>query len=106
KQPAQRGVIQLQFFLNGGREDADCLPVQVVERCGQKQQPAQDPLQGLAGEKWISHGELLQCNLFLMPSFRVGVTPDFYTEARSRFEAFVQSQLDGVPGLEWGPMPP
>ncbi|HET8547220.1 MAG TPA: NAD(P)-dependent oxidoreductase [Bryobacteraceae bacterium] len=38
--------------------------------------------------------------------FRVGITPDFYTEARGRFEAAVESSFGGVGGLEWGPMPP
>jgi phosphoglycerate dehydrogenase-like enzyme len=39
-------------------------------------------------------------------TFRVGVTPDFYTDAKGRFESVVESKLGGVPGLEWGPMPP
>lgn len=39
-------------------------------------------------------------------AFRVGVTPDFYTDAEGRFETIVDSKLTGVPGLEWGPMPP
>lgn len=37
--------------------------------------------------------------------FRVGITPDFYTEARGRFEAAVEQSLGGVPGLTWEPMP-
>ena len=41
-----------------------------------------------------------------MSSFRVGVTPDFYTEAKGRFERFLEEKLTGVDGLEWGPMPP
>jgi phosphoglycerate dehydrogenase-like enzyme len=40
-----------------------------------------------------------------MPVFRVGITPDFYTDAKGRFEAAVESKLNGVPSLEWGPMP-
>lgn len=38
-------------------------------------------------------------------TFRVGVTPDFYTDAKGRFESVVESSLSNVPGLEWGPMP-
>jgi phosphoglycerate dehydrogenase-like enzyme len=38
--------------------------------------------------------------------FRVGVTPDFYTDAKGRFESVVESKFAGVSGLEWGPMPP
>jgi phosphoglycerate dehydrogenase-like enzyme len=38
-------------------------------------------------------------------TFRVGVTPDFYTDAKGRFESVVESKL-AVPGIEWGPMPP
>lgn len=39
-------------------------------------------------------------------TFRVGVTPDFYEEAKGRFEHALEQKLSGVPGLEWGPMPP
>jgi phosphoglycerate dehydrogenase-like enzyme len=39
-------------------------------------------------------------------AFRVGVTPDFYTDAKGRFESVVESKFSGIPGLEWGPMPP
>lgn len=38
--------------------------------------------------------------------FRVGITPDFYVEAKGRFEAAVESRLSNVDGLEWAPMPP
>jgi phosphoglycerate dehydrogenase-like enzyme len=38
--------------------------------------------------------------------FRVGITPDFYTDAKGRFESAVESKFSGVNGLEWGPMPP
>jgi len=39
-------------------------------------------------------------------TFRVGVTPDFYVDAKGRFEHALEQKLTGVPGLEWGPMPP
>ena len=39
-------------------------------------------------------------------TFRVGVTPDFYTDAKGRFEAAVESKLLGVDGLEFAPIPP
>ena len=38
--------------------------------------------------------------------FRVGITPDFFTDAKGRFEAAVTQKLGGLAGLEWGPMPP
>lgn len=38
-------------------------------------------------------------------TFRVGITPDFYVEAKGRFEAALESRLNNVPGLEWAPMP-
>lgn len=41
-----------------------------------------------------------------MPPFRVGITPDFYVDAKGRFEAAVESRLAGVEGLEYAPMPP
>lgn len=37
--------------------------------------------------------------------FRVGITPDFYTEAKGRFEAALASKLEGIPGLEYAAMP-
>jgi phosphoglycerate dehydrogenase-like enzyme len=37
--------------------------------------------------------------------FSVGITPDFYTDAKGRFEHALESRLNGVPGLEWKPMP-
>ncbi|MDQ6706499.1 MAG: dehydrogenase [Acidobacteriota bacterium] len=39
----------------------------------------------------------------MTPAFRVGVTPDFYTDAKGRFETAVAHELQGI---EWGPMPP
>lgn len=39
-------------------------------------------------------------------SFRIGITPDFYTEARGRFEHIVEGKFNGVAGVEWRPMPP
>jgi phosphoglycerate dehydrogenase-like enzyme len=38
--------------------------------------------------------------------FRVGVTPDFYTEAKGRFENILEHKLSGLSGLIWQPMPP
>jgi phosphoglycerate dehydrogenase-like enzyme len=38
--------------------------------------------------------------------FRVGITPDFYTDARGKFEAEVESTLAGVRWLQWEAMPP
>src|SRR4051794_6126096 len=37
--------------------------------------------------------------------FRVGITPDFYTEAKGRFEAALETSFTGVPNLRWDPMP-
>jgi phosphoglycerate dehydrogenase-like enzyme len=37
-------------------------------------------------------------------NFRVGVSPDFYTDARGRFEAVLEEKL-GLPGIEWEAMP-
>lgn len=39
-------------------------------------------------------------------NFLVGITPDFYTDAKGRFESVVETKLGAVPGLEWQPMPP
>lgn len=41
-----------------------------------------------------------------MHKFRIGVTPDFYAEVKGRFEHILEEQFAGVPGVEWGPMPP
>ena len=38
--------------------------------------------------------------------FRVGVTPDFYAEAKGRFERELEECLGPVPGIAYGPMPP
>lgn len=40
-----------------------------------------------------------------MSNFRVGITPDFYTDAKGRFEAIVDAKFSSVPGVEWMPMP-
>jgi hypothetical protein len=40
-----------------------------------------------------------------MSTFRVGITPDFYTQAKGRFEAALESKLAGVKGLEFEAMP-
>jgi phosphoglycerate dehydrogenase-like enzyme len=39
-------------------------------------------------------------------TFRVGITPDFYVDAKGRFEASLEARLDGVSGLEYAAMPP
>ena len=41
-----------------------------------------------------------------MPVFRVGITPDFYTEAKGRFEAALEHKLGNIAGIECAPMPP
>jgi phosphoglycerate dehydrogenase-like enzyme len=41
-----------------------------------------------------------------MSNFRVGITPDFYTDAKGRFETALQQKLGNVPGIECVPMPP
>src|SRR5690349_12243145 len=38
--------------------------------------------------------------------FRIGITPDFYTEAKGKFEAVLAEQLSAAPGVESAPMPP
>ena len=38
-------------------------------------------------------------------TFRVGVTPDFYRDARGRFEAALEEELGPVEGVEYQPMP-
>ncbi len=38
--------------------------------------------------------------------FRIGVTPDFYTDAKGCFENVLAERLGGFAGVEWGPMPP
>jgi phosphoglycerate dehydrogenase-like enzyme len=40
------------------------------------------------------------------PTFRIGITPDFYTEAKGKFESVLEEQLAGVNGVECAPMPP
>ena len=42
--------------------------------------------------------------LLKMPLFRVGVTPDFYVDAKGRFEAVVEAKF-AVPHIEWEAMP-
>jgi phosphoglycerate dehydrogenase-like enzyme len=41
-----------------------------------------------------------------MPAFRIGITPDFYVEAKGRFEATLERQLAPHPEIECAPMPP
>ena len=40
------------------------------------------------------------------PKFRIGITPDFYTEAKGKFEAVLDEQLRPAAGVESAPMPP
>ena len=42
----------------------------------------------------------------MKPTFRLGMSPDFYTDAKGKFENVLESQVRGVPGLAFGPMPP
>jgi phosphoglycerate dehydrogenase-like enzyme len=39
-------------------------------------------------------------------SFRVGITPDFYQDAKGRFESALEAKLSGVDGIEFEAMPP
>jgi phosphoglycerate dehydrogenase-like enzyme len=41
-----------------------------------------------------------------MPVFRVGITPDFYVDAKGHFEAALEQKLGNQPGIECVPMPP
>jgi phosphoglycerate dehydrogenase-like enzyme len=41
-----------------------------------------------------------------MSIFRVGITPDFYVDAKGRFESILAARLAPAPGLEYAPMPP
>jgi phosphoglycerate dehydrogenase-like enzyme len=38
--------------------------------------------------------------------FRLGLTPDFYTEVKGNFEAVLDEQMRPHPHIEYGPMPP
>ena len=38
--------------------------------------------------------------------FRLGVTPDFYDEAKGKFEHLLEEQIAAAPHIEYGPMPP
>jgi len=38
--------------------------------------------------------------------FKIGVTPDFYVEARDHLEPVLAEQMAGLEGVECGPMPP
>lgn len=39
-------------------------------------------------------------------TFRIGITPDFYTDAKGYFEDVVAGQFGGVAAIEYGPIPP
>jgi phosphoglycerate dehydrogenase-like enzyme len=41
-----------------------------------------------------------------MAKFRVGITPDFYVDAKGHFEAALEHKFANVPGIEYAPMPP
>ncbi|HUQ90135.1 MAG TPA: NAD(P)-dependent oxidoreductase [Bryobacteraceae bacterium] len=38
--------------------------------------------------------------------FKVGVTPDFYTDAKGRFEGPLEQKLSSAPNIQWEAMPP
>ena len=40
------------------------------------------------------------------PSFRIGVTSDFYVDAKGKFEHILETRLGNIAGLEFEPMPP
>src|SRR6185436_20566521 len=44
--------------------------------------------------------------MFMNQKFRIGITPDFYTEAKGKFESVLEEQLRGASGVESAPMPP
>src|SRR5262249_24467786 len=39
-------------------------------------------------------------------SFRLGITPDFYTDAQGKFERVLEDQFQSVDGVKVAPMPP
>jgi phosphoglycerate dehydrogenase-like enzyme len=42
----------------------------------------------------------------MKPVFRIGITPDFYTDVKGLFEGPLEQALGGVEGVEYAPMPP
>src|SRR5262245_42483011 len=42
----------------------------------------------------------------MTPKFRIGITPDFYTDAKGKFETVIEDGLNGVPGVAYSDMPP
>ena len=44
-------------------------------------------------------------NIMKQP-FRLGVSPDFYTEAKESLDSVVSAKLTGLAGFEVAPMPP
>src|SRR6266404_3296272 len=44
--------------------------------------------------------------MVMTSKFRIGISPDFYIDAKGKFETVVEDQLRGVDGVESGPMPP
>jgi phosphoglycerate dehydrogenase-like enzyme len=41
-----------------------------------------------------------------MKPFRLGITPDFYVDAKGKFEHVLDERMLGVEGIEYGSMPP
>jgi hypothetical protein len=41
-----------------------------------------------------------------MSAFRVGITPDFYVDAKGRFESALENKLARRPGMEYAAMAP
>ena len=41
-----------------------------------------------------------------MSLFRIGITPDFYVDAKGRFEAALETKLGGTDFVAYEPMPP
>ncbi len=42
----------------------------------------------------------------MKPVFRIGITPDFYTDVKGLFERELEQALSGIEGVEYVPMPP
>jgi phosphoglycerate dehydrogenase-like enzyme len=42
----------------------------------------------------------------MKPVFRIGITPDFYTDVKGLFEEELERMLGGEAGVEYAPMPP
>ena len=42
----------------------------------------------------------------MRPSFRIGVTPDFYVDVKGVWQEALEKQLGGLPGVQYASMPP